>query len=84
MKLRTTLRANDTPQLRAEKIVAMLGLSGDPKIIAQHRDVIADLLAVYQEIDGRYYDSAVDSYRSYYAAIEAIRRQKFPDADGDR
>lgn len=77
-KVSIKLSADDTPQQRAEKLIAMLGLSGDPKIIAQHKAVIADVLEVYREIDGRYYDSAVDSYRSYYAACEAIRQRMNP------
>ncbi len=83
MRLRVRLLSSDTPQIRAEKIVTMLGLSGDPALIALHKSVIADLLEQYREIDGHHYDSAMDSFRSYYAAIEAMRHQNMT-TDGDR
>ena len=83
MRLRVQLLSSDTPQIRAEKIVTMLGMSGDPSLIAEHRRVIADLLEQYRELDGHYYDSALDSFRSYQAAIEAMRI-KHATTDGDR
>ncbi len=41
----------DNPDQRAAHIIAMLGLSGDPQIIEQHRAVIAEVLRHYRELD---------------------------------
>jgi hypothetical protein len=70
------LRSDDPPSIRARRIMQLLAYQGDPADITEIEHVIADVLAVYREIDGLAYDGALDSYRSYEAAIAAIRRRK--------
>lgn len=46
------LRADDSPERRAENIIMLMGATtGDPRIIAQHVAVIRDALMQYQEMD---------------------------------
>lgn len=51
LRLSETLSSADTPGMRAARIVHMLGLNGDPKLIEQHFNVIADMLTAYAELD---------------------------------
>ena len=51
MRIQRKFASTDNPDQRAANIVAMLGLSGDPTVIAQHAAVIAECIRQYQEID---------------------------------
>ena len=50
-RIQRKFASTDNPDQRAENIVAMLGLSGDPAVIAQHAAIIAECIRQYQEID---------------------------------
>lgn len=75
--MKITLRSDDDAATRAQKLRALCGLTeGDPLVLARQQADIAEVIAIYAEIDGRAYDGALDSFRSYEAAIAAIRKQK--------
>jgi hypothetical protein len=51
LRLSETLSSADTPGMRAAKILHLMGMTGDPKLIDQHFNVIADCLEHYAELD---------------------------------
>jgi hypothetical protein len=52
LRVTTPIRATDTLQMRAEAIVHMLGMTGDPAIIATHIATVRDMLTAYALVDG--------------------------------
>lgn len=51
LRLSATISSTDTPGMRAANIVHLMGMTGDPRVIERHFNVIADLLEQYAELD---------------------------------
>lgn len=80
MTLAVRILSSDTPDQRAANLLEIAGLTkGDPAELAVTQRELARGLSAYMEVDGIAYDAALDSYRSYYAAIAAIRKQRESD-----
>lgn len=74
MKLTLRLRADDDARTRAAKIMAYCAMTeGDPKLLDGIMRHMTECLEKYMEADGVRYDPHVDSYRSWQAAVAAIR-----------
>jgi len=83
LRLKATLRSDDTADTRAENLLAMIGVRwcDDHPNRAEVKQQIADVLGDYMVLDkvalssnARLpYDAAKDSHDSYFAAVEAIR-----------
>lgn len=75
--VRISLLSSDSAQERAAKILTICGMTeGDPKTLSEIMQWMERCISDYMEVDGIANDRALDSFRSYNAAIAAIRRQR--------
>lgn len=51
VSIKAKLRSDDDIPTRAARIVDFMALTGDPQIIARHRESVAEILGDYAELD---------------------------------